>query len=238
MKIYKVRDWDSIFETSETKKLVHLRWVPVPTKHDGKSFRRIAALPNGCEVFTAWMLILQIASKCKPRGYLQDAGTPITAEDMHLMTGFPLLVFQEALLILSEGKIDWLETVDYYDFKQTSGEPPAITGESPVEGKEGREGIEGKGRAAGIDERFEIPKNLKTAEFLKSWDNWLLKINPKMSQSADMQLSIREQLLFLSSLGEKHAVESIKVSIRNRWKGLFEVKSMVVSKTKSKGFVP
>ena len=142
--IYKIRDWETLFETCETKKLVHLRWVPIPNKHDGKSFRRIASMKNSCEIFTAWMLILQIASKCHPRGTLIDGDIPIQTDDMAIMTGFPEKIFIDAIKVLSNGKIDWIQPVNSSESPVIAGDHPVIAGESAAEGKEGKEGIEGK----------------------------------------------------------------------------------------------
>jgi len=156
--MYIIKHWNDLFETAETRKLQHLRWVPVPNKHDGKSFRRIANLQNGLDVFGAWMLILQIASKMPVRGQLKDEDGPITSEDMSLMTGFPKERFETAIQILSDPKIGWLETVPESvksapnsinmggstEIPASSPARPADAPErpasSPAEGKEGKEG--------------------------------------------------------------------------------------------------
>lgn len=145
MNLYKIRDWDRLFETAETKKLKSLRWVPTPNKHDGKSYRRISMMKCSCEIFTAWMLILQIASKCHPRGTLIDGEKPITTEDMAIMTGFSESIFQKALPILSNGHIDWIECISFGSNIESAGTPAesaGIAGSSPAEGREGMEGKE------------------------------------------------------------------------------------------------
>ncbi len=107
---YRIKNWNETFEKSDTRKCKSMRWAAIPNKHDGKSFRRIAKLPNNTDVFTAWVLIVQLASKMPVRGVLADRDGPLTAEDMADKTGFPEEMFKAALPILAEPRIGWLES--------------------------------------------------------------------------------------------------------------------------------
>ena len=69
---YRIRGWVELFENAQSRKCARLTWVPVPNKHDGKSFRRLMGLPNGPSLYGAWLLLLQVASKCPERGVLAD----------------------------------------------------------------------------------------------------------------------------------------------------------------------
>ena len=86
-------------------------WVPIPTKHDGSGFRRVAAHERAAELFAAWILIVQTAAKMPTRGLLYKDGRPLTARDLHYRTGFPEEIFSLAFLVLAEGEIGWLERV-------------------------------------------------------------------------------------------------------------------------------
>src|SRR4051812_20432981 len=99
MSLYRIRDWESIYETAETRKLENLRWVPVPNKHDGLGFRRIAQHRSRSDLLAAWLLIVQVASKGRrgQRGSLSRDNRPLNAEDLALMTGFPAPMFEQAL---------------------------------------------------------------------------------------------------------------------------------------------
>ena len=107
---YRVRDWDQHYEVAQTRK-VHggLNWVAMPTKHDGKGYRRLMRRPDGPAVFAAWVLIVQIAAKCPTRGVLADSDGPLNAEDLADKTGCPAEVFENALNVLSEKSIGWVE---------------------------------------------------------------------------------------------------------------------------------
>ena len=106
---YRVKDWDVHFENHDSRKINNARWLPMPNKHDGKSFRRLAAHRDGVAAFAGWTLILQVASKMPTRGVLADEDGPLDAEDISAMTGFPAAIFDLAFGLLTQPKIAWLE---------------------------------------------------------------------------------------------------------------------------------
>lgn len=145
MKLFSVANWEQLYETSETKKIMYLKWVPVPNKHDGLGYRRVAANKQRCELFAAWNLILQIASKGRKdteRGRLIRDGVPLSPDDMSLMTGFPSEMFRLALEFFSSRVMNWLIVEDYTvtESPEISAESPDCSGSSPPEEKEGKEG--------------------------------------------------------------------------------------------------
>ena len=105
---YQIKDWDKHFENHESRKLKRSYWVPIPNRHDGKSFRRIAAHPEGVAVFAAWTLMLEVASKMPTRGILADEDGPLDSEDLAAMTGFPAAIFDSAFNLLTQQKFGWL----------------------------------------------------------------------------------------------------------------------------------
>lgn len=106
--LYSIRDWDEHFEVSQSRKNKHMRWVSIPTKHDGKSFRRLMLREDGTTIFCAWVLIVQVAAKCPRRGILADADGPLDAFDLHIKTGCPVTVFDNALKALVSKEIGWM----------------------------------------------------------------------------------------------------------------------------------
>jgi hypothetical protein len=162
MRYYRIKNWATNFETHETRKLESLRWVALPNKHDGLGYRRVAAQPDACELFTAWTLMLQVASRGtrEERGDLLRDGAPLSAEDLALMTGFSVKIFTRAFEFFSSQKMGWLEIVtdEKEQEKQASpgcpgsspgrpGDAPALPGLFPAPTPlNGMEGKEGKGR--------------------------------------------------------------------------------------------
>lgn len=137
-----------MYETSETRKLKSLTWVPTPNKHDGKGYRRLMAQDDPGNLFAAFVLIVGVASKMPTRGVLEDRDGPLDAQDLSFKTGFPAQHFQRAFDILSnpQVKIQWIvATGDAENPLESAG----IAAESPeTSSANGMEwnGIEGKGR--------------------------------------------------------------------------------------------
>lgn len=98
------------FEKAVSKRSFTAKWVPFKNNHDGKGYRRVAAHPRGPEIFCAWVLMVQIASKMPVRGVLADESGELDADDMSVATGMPVAIFSLALEVLSSPKIGWIET--------------------------------------------------------------------------------------------------------------------------------
>jgi len=145
MKEYRIRDWDKHFENNRTRELKRLEWVPVPNKHDGDGFTELLDHENGMAHYGAWHLILQVASKCDPRGTLLRDGaggakTPHTPQSLARITRGSAVVFEQAIERLIT--IGWIES---YDNPAPACDIPApACGKVPMEWK-GMEGKEGKG---------------------------------------------------------------------------------------------
>ena len=114
---YVVRNWKKKFEKADSRKCTNMRWVALPNQHDSKNFRRLAINEKNVEVWAAWTLILQVASKQSHRGSLVDEDGPIMAEDLAYMTGFPKQIFESAFPVLTT--LGWLETKDYEKFRES-----------------------------------------------------------------------------------------------------------------------
>ena len=87
----------------------------MPNKHDGKSYRRLMRRPDGLAIYAAWILIVQVASKCRPRGVLADDTGPLTADDLAIKTDGPAETFATAMEVLSSPDIGWLEALSLED---------------------------------------------------------------------------------------------------------------------------
>ncbi len=107
--LYSIRNWATIFENSRSREYKKLDWVPIPNKHDGLSYRRLIAMENGIALYAAWVLIVQVASKCSQRGVLAAEDGPLDALDLSLKTGVAAELFEQALQVLADPKIGWLQ---------------------------------------------------------------------------------------------------------------------------------
>lgn len=114
-KAYRIKDWNRTYECSDAKRTAPgrpLSWVAIPTKHDGKGFRRLWKLPDSPEVFSGFILMVQLAGKTPIRGLLADHDGAMDAETMSDKTGAPVTIFEKALKSLLGGNIGWIECVD------------------------------------------------------------------------------------------------------------------------------
>lgn len=112
MTVYRIRNWAQHFEKAQSRVVRTPTWVSIPNKHDGKGFRRIMALADGMVVYAAWVLIVQVASKCPERGLLADSDGPMTADDISHKTGAPVEAIERAFNVLCEKGIAWIERLD------------------------------------------------------------------------------------------------------------------------------
>lgn len=106
--LYEIAEWDATYECAQSRKEQRNRWVAIPNKHDGRGFNRIALHKKSVELFAAWILIVQVASKMPVRGVLSDKDGPLTAEDLALKTRFPLHIFELALSYFVLPEIGWM----------------------------------------------------------------------------------------------------------------------------------
>lgn len=169
MTLYRVVGWNEHFENNRTRELKRMDWVPVPNKHDGDGFTELLSHPNGMAHYGAWHLILQVASKCTPRGTLvrdvtipQDGAgecrVPHDSFSLSRITHGDQKVFLEAISrLLTIGWLEICEESRQYPAPACGKVPEALTG---TEGK----GTEGKGKREDAAPAIfaEIP----------SWEEW------------------------------------------------------------------
>jgi hypothetical protein len=106
---YRIRDWEKNFMHGDHKRRANgaMTWVRMPTKLDGKSYRRLMRM-NPMH-YLAWTLIVKVAAKCPEKGLLADEDGPLTAEDLSIKTDAPKSVFESAFVPLCS--VGWLECV-------------------------------------------------------------------------------------------------------------------------------
>lgn len=146
---YQVIGWGESYENSRSRGVKDLNWVPVPNRHDGEGFSLVMAHKDGAKIFAAWILILQVASKCETRGILaRENGKPHTAESLAIKTRGNVEWFRIALDFLSSEDIGWLhfepdsiEQSSEYQYGDThvSGNCQLSAEERKKEGKEQKE---------------------------------------------------------------------------------------------------
>lgn len=107
-KYLRIKDWNEHFENNRTRELKAMRYVPIPTKHDGEGYSSLLDHENGPAHYGAWVVIVAVAAKSEPRGsLLRDGRIPHDAQSLSRKTRFPADVISEALPRLVE--LGWIE---------------------------------------------------------------------------------------------------------------------------------
>jgi hypothetical protein len=148
MKVYRVKGWGDYFENNRTRTMDVMRWVPIPNKHDGDGYTEMVDGPDGAAIYGAWVALVQVASKCHPRGtLLRDNKTPHTPESIARVTRLPVKSIEKVIQKAASGSVGWLEVVEIESNAQGCQVPATETaggcGQTTIEGKR-REGIEQK----------------------------------------------------------------------------------------------
>lgn len=111
---YRIRNWKDHFETYESSKIKGpLSWVAIPTKHDGRGYKRMTRHPHGVQALCGWWSMLGVAAKMPIHGLLADRDGPLDADDIAEKTNLPAKIYLTAFKAASDDKIGWLETVPW-----------------------------------------------------------------------------------------------------------------------------
>lgn len=109
----RVTDWDRLYETHQTRRLKHLQWVPVPNRMDGDGYVELTDHQDGMAHLGCWLAILEIASRCSPRGVLARGPRAIDAHDARSIARIAratVQMMESAIARLVE--IGWLEQIN------------------------------------------------------------------------------------------------------------------------------
>lgn len=146
MTVYRVASWDTIYENNRSRTVKDLAWVPIPNKHDGERYSRLMLRKDAAQIFAAWILILQVASRCQDRGtLLRSDQTAHDSESLSVKTRAPKAWFDCALPVLVEMK--WLTAQvsingDYASDCRHDGTTPSPTQRRGDEEWNGKNGME------------------------------------------------------------------------------------------------
>ena len=226
---YSIRNWSDQFENCASRKLRTLNWVPIPNGHDSTAYCRLMSRKDGPEIFTAWILLVQLASRCHERGVLaSNDGRPYQACEIALKTRAPERIFINSLPeLISMG---WVES------DGAAGESAGASGESAdtsggrgrlaaAKGREGKgtegNGTEGKTPLTPQDKLGgDLPDNLNYDSFIKVWMEW--EQHRKEIRKPLKPTQVKKQLKRLGELGLKKAITALNHTIDMGWQGIRE----------------
>ena len=142
--LYKIRNWDTQYENNRTRELKTLSWVPIPNKHDSDGYTQVMCEENPLELYGAWVVIVQLASRCGVRGtLLRDGAGPHNSASIARITRTSEKSIARALDYFSTS-VNWLIVEDYKECDN-----PAPTCDNPAGGCLEGNGTEGNRREVG-----------------------------------------------------------------------------------------
>lgn len=178
--VLRIVDWDCHFENNRTRELKSLAWVPFPNCHDGDGYTELLDHQDGAAHYGAWCVIVQVASKCDPRGtLLRDGFRAHDSASLSRMTRIPASIFDAAIDRLLS--IQWLESLDV-DPKELATIPQAGAEEaipSPQGDAEKRPRTEGNGME--WKEGKEQKEKARSCGYTQAFESWY-GIYPRKTQ--------------------------------------------------------
>lgn len=116
IKAYRIKNWDENYEVAQSRKCKAMSWVAIPNSHEGNSYLDIAEHEKSVEIFCAWILLVQLASRApleRRNGLLVSGkGKPLTAKRIAVITQYPAEIFTLAFEVLCGDDIGWLERIE------------------------------------------------------------------------------------------------------------------------------
>lgn len=108
-KLYRIRNWSSIYENNRTREMKSMGWLPLPVKLDGDGYSLLMEDADGPAMFGCFIAILEVAARCDPRGVLvRAAGIPHDAASLARLTRMPRDIVEKTLGVCSNDP-KWLD---------------------------------------------------------------------------------------------------------------------------------
>ena len=112
--IYRIRAWDTTFETAQSRRVETLRWMPIPIDHDGDGYTELTEMKDAASHYGCWIATATVAARCNPRGVLiRRDGRPHTPQTIARITRLGVRAMRSAWeAFISLG---WLELDSRYE---------------------------------------------------------------------------------------------------------------------------
>lgn len=143
-KAYHIAQWDTLYETANSRKIVTLTYYQKPNKLVGEGIGLTLQEPDNVALLGTWTLLEALASTSArdQRGWLIRNGSPLTAARMAALTRVKIEHFVRALEHFCRPEIGWLLHSEVPKTFRLSGEsptnPPPITPNNPNPENAGR----------------------------------------------------------------------------------------------------
>lgn len=109
---FAIKRWAQQFENAQSRRTRHLNYTVTPHQDQSLANQRILAHPNGYKALAIWYLIIQCAGRCPQRGLLVDESGPLGFLELSQTINIPEADVREAIAILCDPKVRWIEIVE------------------------------------------------------------------------------------------------------------------------------
>jgi hypothetical protein len=109
--LYRIKNWQDIYEVNRTRELKVVKWIPVPVKLSGDGYCQIMENKNGPAIFGTFISLIELAASCKPRGDLvRSSGDPHDFNSIGRICRIdPCLV--ESTILFCIDPLKWIEII-------------------------------------------------------------------------------------------------------------------------------
>jgi len=116
MEVLVIVEWDKRLQVSQSKRVKgSFSWLPRQQDYKTREYKRIVCSEHARSALGAWYAIAQLAADMPVHGVLMDEKGPLDSEDIAYEIGFQPEWVEEALKILQDPKINYLEKIQISD---------------------------------------------------------------------------------------------------------------------------
>ena len=126
--IFRIKQWQKLYETHETKKYKRLGWIKSPCDLQSTGLSIIREHDDAAGIIGVWVLLRKYAaSREAPRdGVIGRIDSPLSLRAIAIAIGLPEQIVVTAMPILVS--VGWIEEIKTGDFREISGRQPENTG--------------------------------------------------------------------------------------------------------------
>ena len=222
--LYKIRNWESIYENNRTREMKLMQWLPLPIKLSGSGYSYMMTQKDGPAIFGCFVAMLELAGRCEPRGtLLRGAGIPHSPRTIAAVIRHPEKLVERTLLICTSEMCDWV-VAEFIENSQENKQPAEIPQEGAGKVRYSR-GQDITGQDITGHNRRGQDIAARGADFARSWDGFVemrKKIKKPLTERAiDITLSTLEKLAPRDTLKQAAILDQ---STQRDWQGVFALK--------------
>ena len=119
VQFYRIRDWQNLYENNRTRELRSMLWIPIPTNLSGDGYTTIMMQDDGEKlrkegpaIFGTFIAILELSSKCNPRGdLLKSSNEPHTFQSIGKICRISCSLVETTILFCIT-PLKWIQIID------------------------------------------------------------------------------------------------------------------------------